>query len=550
MAHSSLPSDDVAPLPLHELIAKLLLLKPTQPTLLPWLLPGSGTLQSLNQRLAHQPLLDFLNYTLRGIGQVIFVNNPISGLLILVALWLQSPWVAVMSLAGVLASTLTAIALHLDRNSLRNGIFGYNGILVGAALATFGAAGNGDWNLLWLLAAILFAALTTVLMKTAGLWFVRTFKFPPLTLPFIVATLVFLAIATWLPQPLFRLGSATAPVAAAPLNWLQLLAAVPIGFGQVFLMDQLPSGLLVLLAVALCTPMAAVIGVLGSLLGIVAGLLLGASTNSIYAGLWSYNAVLTAIAIAGVFYAPNLRSLVVGSGCAFLSALAGAGFGYGFSLLKLPMLTLPFCVATIAAFWGLQRSLPSLVPVALHAIASPEEHRQRYLVAKDIMTTFRRQMQAAMAGNPQRYLFDAASSKTKGDLAYLFNAIDTDFSNSLSVEELAEHLRQVKQGISRVELDCLFQSLDIDRSGEIDLAEFGELLLRQQRLMANYAEFITYFLPIDANQDDVISSDEMNLALASVGEPPLATAESHFLQRYTKGNPMTWDRFIEVLLVM
>jgi hypothetical protein len=47
-------------------------------TLLPeakGLLAGLGTMQALNQRLANQPLLDFINATLRGISQVIFVTT-------------------------------------------------------------------------------------------------------------------------------------------------------------------------------------------------------------------------------------------------------------------------------------------------------------------------------------------------------------------------------------------------------------------------------------------------------------------------------------------
>ncbi|NEP26957.1 EF-hand domain-containing protein [Moorena sp. SIO3I6] len=206
-----------------------------------------------------------------------------------------------------------------------------------------------------------------------------------------------------------------------------------------------------------------------------------------------------------------------------------------------------------------------------------------------------------MAGKPQLYLFESASTSTKGNIEYLFNAIDTDFSNTLSVNELAEHLRQVKRGISQQELDYLFRCLDIDGSGEIDLAEFGELLLRQQRLMSNYNDFITYFIPIDAkrisekffdtefcppsppslggtrvnwllkvpqnwgtnggldvanetsqitsNQDDAISIDEMNLAFVSVGESPLSVKEVNFLYGRINGEAMTWNRFIELLLV-
>ena len=64
---------------------------------------GLGTMPRLNRRWANRPGLDFINYNLRGIGQVIFVNNPLSGLLILLALFIQSPWIGLMSLVGVVS---------------------------------------------------------------------------------------------------------------------------------------------------------------------------------------------------------------------------------------------------------------------------------------------------------------------------------------------------------------------------------------------------------------------------------------------------------------
>jgi hypothetical protein len=49
----------------------------------------------LNQRWANQPTLDFINYSLRGVGQVVFINNPLSGLLILLALFIWTEIIAV-----------------------------------------------------------------------------------------------------------------------------------------------------------------------------------------------------------------------------------------------------------------------------------------------------------------------------------------------------------------------------------------------------------------------------------------------------------------------
>ena len=537
-------------LPLQEIIARITAPKLDAAEKSPSILSGLGTMQSLNQRLVNYPVFDFINYNLRGIGQVIFVNNPLSGLLILLALFIQSPWVGLMSLLGVISSTVAAIALKLDKDTIRNGIFGYNGILVGAALATFGAGGNGDWNLAWAVAVIIFSALTTAMMKSFGVWWATTFKSPPLTLPFNILTLLFLGLVTLIPQPLFKLGSASAP--ATPIEALEiprLLTSLPVDFGQVFLADKLIAGVLILLAVAICTPLGAIVGLLGGILGVVAGIILGIIPDTLYAGLWGYNSVLAAMAISGIFYAPNLRSFLVGGASAFVSALAIPVLGLLAKPLVLPVLTLPFCVVTIACFVILQRSLSSLVPVALHAVTSPEEHRQRYLIAKEVISNFRRQLETAIEGNSSNILFYQASEATKGDLRYVFDAIDTDRSRELSTKELANYLMTADSHTSEEELNYLFKSMDRDGSGTIDFEEFGELMLRHQRLMARYEEFTTYFLPIDADKDNAIDIQEMNTAMSSVNEPPLTREEIDFLQQRANSLSFTWNQFIELLLL-
>lgn len=538
------------PSPLHELISRILRSEESSLGRTAGVLPVSGTMQQLNERLANQAGLDFINYTLRGIGQVIFVNNPVSGLLILVGLFIQSPWVAIMGLVGVVASTLTAVWMKLDRDTIRNGIFGYNGILVGAALATFGLSGNGAWNPAWAIAVIVFSAMTTVLMKTMGIWFVTKFKVPLLTLPFNIATLLFLSAVLFLPQPYFNLGtSAPSATTSNALDWFRIAQSLPVGFGQVFLADKLAAGILVFLAVALCTPVGAIVGLLGCILGVFAGGIVGVAPEKLYAGLWGYNALLCAMAIGGVFYAPTVRSILIGAACAFLGAIAGGVLGAIFAPLGLPVLTLPFCIVTIGFFLVLQRSLPSLVPVALHAVTSPEEHWQRYLAANEIISKFRRQLEAAMVGKRRNFWLEKASASIKGDLRYLFDAIDTNRNGEISPGELAMHLRQAGLGQFEGDLTYLFKCMDVDGSLSIDFEEFGELMLRHRCLMSKYTEFVTYFLPIDADQDDAISIDEIKVVMSSVGEPSLSADEVAFLQVRTSGQPMTWNQFIEVLLV-
>lgn len=74
------------PLPSQEIVSRIVAPKSNLLKRSPfwW---GLGTMPRLNRRWMNQPIWDFVNYNLRGFGQVVFVNNPLSGLLILIALF-------------------------------------------------------------------------------------------------------------------------------------------------------------------------------------------------------------------------------------------------------------------------------------------------------------------------------------------------------------------------------------------------------------------------------------------------------------------------------
>lgn len=74
-------------------------------------------------KINHSPLMagqivviQLLDWVFRGVAQVMFVNNPLSGLLITAGLFLQSPWWAVNGLLGTLVSTMSAILLGQKRS--------------------------------------------------------------------------------------------------------------------------------------------------------------------------------------------------------------------------------------------------------------------------------------------------------------------------------------------------------------------------------------------------------------------------------------------------
>lgn len=74
---------------------------------------------------------------LRGTGQVMFQNNPLTGLIFLAGIFVNSGKLGGLGVLGLAASTLAAYLLGADRALVRDGLFGFNGILVGIGLAFF-----------------------------------------------------------------------------------------------------------------------------------------------------------------------------------------------------------------------------------------------------------------------------------------------------------------------------------------------------------------------------------------------------------------------------
>ena len=143
--------------------------------------------------MGRQEPLRFLDINLRGIGQVMFQNNPLTGLLFLLAVGWGSyaasmPQVFIGGLLAVVAATLTAQWLHLDEADLASGLYGYNAYLVGLALGTFLAPGP----LLWAYVVLGGAVSVVATLATANMF--KTWGVAALTAPFVlVAWLLLLA---------------------------------------------------------------------------------------------------------------------------------------------------------------------------------------------------------------------------------------------------------------------------------------------------------------------------------------------------------------------
>jgi urea transporter len=349
----------------------------------------NGTMPALNERVDGNPFLAFVDSCLRGVGQVCFMNNPVTGLAILIAMFVAEGWLGFAGALGVVASTLTAVLVGIDRGAIRIGLFGFNGVLVGGAFSLFL---QPDWSGLVMVWIVIVAGFSSILHAALANVFLGSWKVPPYTLAFNFMTLIFLIGAINYANG--KLGGLVAPAdaqvtqnsvsgtlrsaadAASANNLDGFVNAVFRGIGQLFFANSVWAGIIIVVGLACCSRIAAIFALVGSIAGMLTGLAVGASGVAIYNGLWGFNGFDAALAVAGVFFVLSVRSAILGVLCAIFASLLFGAIGTLFIPWGLPALTLPFCFATLA-FTLLKGAAPALEAVEAADITTPEEHLAR-----------------------------------------------------------------------------------------------------------------------------------------------------------------------------
>lgn len=138
---------------------------------------------------------EFVKSVLKGVGQVMFMDNWITGLLFCIGLSLatfhyqQYPYYLAGPVAfiGSLCGTATALTLKAPNDQIKFGLFGFNGVL--SALAVGGVfIGLGSTSFLWAVAA----AVVSSVVLSALMVFLKPYGIPALTAPFVFTTWLFL----------------------------------------------------------------------------------------------------------------------------------------------------------------------------------------------------------------------------------------------------------------------------------------------------------------------------------------------------------------------
>lgn len=263
----------------------------------------------------------FSRIFLRGVSQVMLQNNALTGLLFLLGILYNSWLMCIGAISGCIISTLTAFVLGYKTKDIKDGLYGFNGTLVGIALFFF-------FKFSALLVIFLFAGsvLSSIIMNI-----MHRKRLFPYTFPFV--------LSTWLIILVNFLGilQQNNNVLSESAN-LDLISSLSMGFGQVMFQASIITGIIFLLAILINSWKSAVYAFGGSLLGILVPVIFSFPLNLVNMGLFGFNGVLCGLAFAEGRKHSSLYAAA--------SAIISVFIMYAMISFNLTALTSPFVFST------------------------------------------------------------------------------------------------------------------------------------------------------------------------------------------------------------
>jgi len=295
--------------------------------------------------------------TLNGLGQIVFSDRPVSGLLVLAGFLSIEPWAAAGALAGALIGTLVSPVFQIwNRVETSLGLAGANLAVIGASCAFLTMEALRPLTVLILVVLCLgIEAGARRIMKPIGL---PTLSFPAVAALSLVTGLLALygkpfwaktgalpadAIAIVVPVLLFSAATAIKSLRAAALAGALTAAAAVLSI--VFLGDK---------------------GFVGPI------------------GLWAFTVAPAAFGVYAIFLAGSRMGIVGGVAAALLGTVIWAGWTAGPLAVAVPPLLFPFILATWITLLAVRAFAGSTV-LDPHVWAAVEEIRRAKAIGRPTM---------------------------------------------------------------------------------------------------------------------------------------------------------------------
>lgn len=244
---------------------------------------------------------------------------------------------AAAALLATIVVTLFARRIQLDPLLIKKGVYGFNPALLGITLTFLFDKTFIVWGLVIGVGGIL----TVLIHHYFILKKISAFTFPYILVAW-VSYLIIDQFKLLEPSTIQRLA-----IDASTIKYGDYFAAIG-GFGEVVFQENIVASFIIFLGVYISKPIAALCGLIASLLATLLSQMSGQSTELVYVGLFGFNAILTAIVFSGTEKENGLW-LLIGATITISINI----FLVDFNLLKYVggTFTFPFVAGTWLTLW-------------------------------------------------------------------------------------------------------------------------------------------------------------------------------------------------------
>ncbi|AQY51311.1 urea transporter [Listeria weihenstephanensis FSL R9-0317] len=278
---------------------------------------------------------------LKGISQVLLIENVWSGFLILIGLCLASMEVGITALVASCLGTATAYLIGANKAKINQGLYGFSSVLTGIACLLF-LDGASKY------VAAFIGAVIAVFFTVAFQSIAARFNLPALTFPFIAVTWCIILASYAMTHVHLSDAIAVTPIQQMTDNpqTVDVFGALFKDFGEVFLQDSYLCSLFILAGIAVSGWRNTIMAVAGVIISIIVVYICGLNLHSLEMGLYSYNTILTMIAMGSAFYTKIRGGYVYVIIAGIVTVLMTPVITIMLEPLGLPALTMPFVVTT------------------------------------------------------------------------------------------------------------------------------------------------------------------------------------------------------------
>ncbi len=323
----------------------------------------------------------FFDALLYSYAQIFFSNRKWFGVLALAAT-ATMPLIGVGGLVGALVVNGLALGLRFDKERIRSGFYGFNGILFGAAAMYYHQP-----TLTYLVMSLLFVVIAFFATAALEHYFATAFNLPGLSLPFVLTLyvfVVFLGNFDWV--VLHATGSQATLVAFLPRSVLFYFQSL----GYVLFQPDALAGVFLAVGLVLFSRVFLVGSVLAYGTNWVLAAYLFPDATDAFILQSSVNAILVALALGGTLIILSRKTVPLLVFAGVISLVFTGFFTRFLSVSDLPVLVLPFNLVTLATIYSLKfRQEQSDLVLLYFAPGSPEENYYYHQNRKSRFERFR-----------------------------------------------------------------------------------------------------------------------------------------------------------------